>query len=147
MVGVGGRLWSWQGKVRMWSYLDPLALLIETGAGHKYPLSIGYVFVVVKFHLGSNQTAVSRRVTGSGVLGHEVSEKGKGCRCLSFCSMDSLLKQEQGITICYRLCTGVSWVKNQSGDEKDRLGRKGYHGGCGGTLMDLAEKSTNVVVF
>ena len=42
---------------------------------------------------------------------------------------------------------GVSWVKNQSGDEKDRLGRKGYHGGCGGTFMDLAGKSTNVVVF
>ena len=90
---------------------------------------------------------MSRRVTGSGVLGHAVSEKGKGCRCLSFCSMGLLFKQEQRITICYRLCTGVSWVKNQSGDEKDRLGRKGYHGGCGGTFMDLAGKSTNVVVF
>ena len=41
----------------MWSYFDPLELLIETGAGHKYPLSIGLVFVVVKFHLGSNQTS------------------------------------------------------------------------------------------
>ena len=28
----------------MWSYFDPLELLIETGAGHKYPLSIGEVF-------------------------------------------------------------------------------------------------------
>ena len=61
--------------------------------------------------------------------------------------MGSLFKQEQGITICSRLCTGVSWIKNQTRDEKDRLGRKGYHGGCGGTFMDLAGKSTNVVVF
>ena len=56
--------------------------------------------------------------------------------------MGSLFKQEQGITIFYRLCTGVSWVKNQSGDETDRLGRKGYHGGCGEKCMDLAGKIT-----
>ena len=61
--------------------------------------------------------------------------------------MGSLLKQEQGITICYRLFTGFSWVKNQPGDETDRLGPKGYHGGCGGKCMDLTGKSTNVVVF
>ena len=61
--------------------------------------------------------------------------------------MGSLFKQEQGITIFYGLCTGVSWVKNQLGAETDRLGPKGYHGGCGGKCMDLAGKSTNVVVF
>ena len=104
-------------------------------------------FSVSKFHPGSNQTAGSRRVTGSGVLGHAVFEKGKGCRCLSFCPMSSLFKQEQDITICYWLCTGVSWVKNQARDETDRLGPIGYHGGCGGKCMDLAGKSTNVVVF
>ena len=95
----------------------------------------------------STKTSMVRKVTLAGVLGQAVFEKGNGCRCLSFGSMGSLFKQEQGITIFYRLCTGVSWVKNQSGDEKDRLGRKGYHGGCGGTFMDLAGKSTNVVVF
>ena len=90
---------------------------------------------------------MSRRVTGSGVLGHAVSEKGKGCRCLSFCFMGSLFNQEQGITIFYRLCTGVSWVNNQARDETDHLGVKGYHGGCGVKCMDLAGKSTNIVVF
>ena len=84
---------------------------------------------------------MSRRVTGSGVLGHAVSEKGKGCRCLSFCSMGSLFKQEQGITIFYRLCTGVSWVKNQSGDEKVRQGRKDYHGGCGGGVYGFGREN------
>ena len=41
LVGVGRSVWIWQGKERIWSYFNPLELLIETGAGHKYPLSIG----------------------------------------------------------------------------------------------------------
>ena len=79
--------------------------------------------------------------------GSAVFEKGNWYKCLSFCSTGTLFEQEQGITICYRLCTGVSWAKYQSEDEKVRLGRKDYHGGCGGKCMDLAGKSTNVVVF
>ena len=74
-------------------------------------------------------------------------EKGNWYKCLSFCSMGSLFKQEQDITIFYRICAGVSWVQKQPGDETDRLGVNGYHGGCGGKCMDLAGKSTNVVVF
>ena len=54
--------------------------------------------------------------------------------------MGSLFKQEQGITICYRLCTGVSWVKNRLGDEKGRLGQKGYHGGCGGKVYGFGRE-------
>ena len=84
--------------------------------------------------MGSNQTAGSRRVTVSGVLGSTVFEKGNEYNCLSFCSMGSLFKQEQDFTIFYRICAGVSWVQNQPGDETDRLDRKGYHGGCGGRL-------------
>ena len=61
--------------------------------------------------------------------------------------MGSLFEQEQGIIILYRSCTGVSLIKNRPGDETDRLGPKGYHGGCGGKCMDLTGKSTNVVVF
>ena len=97
--------------------------------------------------MGSNQTAGSRRVTVSGVLGSTVFEKGKWYKCLSFCFMGSPFKQEQGINICYRLCTWMSWVMHQSGAENDRLGRKGYLGGCGEKCMDLAGKSTNVVLF
>ena len=72
------------------------------------------------------------------MLGHEVFEKGKGCRCLSFCSTGSLFEQQQDIIICYRLCTGVSWIKNQPGDETGHQGPKGNHGGCGVKCMDLA---------
>lgn len=49
-----------------------------------------------------------------------------------------LFKQEQGITICYRLCSGVFRVKYKPGVETDRLGPKGYRGGCGGKCMGLA---------
>ena len=41
MAGAGESVWIWQEKVRMWSCFDPLKPFIETGARHKYLLSIG----------------------------------------------------------------------------------------------------------
>ena len=66
---------------------------------------------------------------------------------MSVGSTGSLFKQDNFISIYYRLCTEDSWVKNQARDETDRLGVKGYHGGCVGKCMDWAGKSTKVVVF
>ena len=56
-------------------------------------------------------------------------EQGKGYTCLSFCRLEVQFRQDQGITIFYRLGRGFMGQIVLSGDQEDRQGLKRYHGG------------------
>ena len=65
----------------------------------------------------------------AGVGGSAGFEQEKGRSACVFIRLRSLLKLEHGITIFYRLGRGFLGQKVLQGDQKDRQGRKSYHGG------------------
>ena len=74
-------------------------------------------------------------------------EQGKGYTCLSYCRLEVQFRQDQGITIFYRLGMGFMGQIVLSGDQEDRQGPKRYHGGGWGQCRVLAGKGTKWLSF
>ena len=67
-------------------------------------------------------------------------EQGKGYTCLSFCRLEAQFRQDQGITIFYRLGRGF-WVKSfYRVTKKTFRVRKGTMAGGGGSAGFEQEK-------
>ena len=88
----------------------------------------------------TRKTVRVRKGTMAGGGGGTGLEQGKGYTCLSFCRLEAQFRQEQGITIFYRLGRGLMGQIVLSGDQEDRQGPKRYHGGGGGSAGFEQEK-------
>ena len=77
---------------------------MQTGPGHYYLLSIGYGGFMGQIVLSGDQEDRQgpKRYHGGGGGGTGF-EQGKGYTCLSFCRLEAQFRQDQGITISYRL--------------------------------------------
>ena len=88
-----------------------------------------FFFFVKSFYRVTRKTVRVRKGTMAGGGGGTGLEQGKGYTCLSFSRLEVQFRQDQGITIFYRLGRGFMGQIVLSGDQEDRQGPKRYHGG------------------
>ena len=67
---------------------------------------LGRVFIGQTVQPGTKKTVRVRNVTMAGGGGSAGFKQGMGCMCFTFGPLESRFKQEQGITIFYRLVRG-----------------------------------------
>ena len=95
----------------------------------QYSIDLVWGLWVKSFYRVTKKTVRVRKGTMAGGGGSAGFEQEKGFKCFSFCSLEACFKQEQGITILYRLDRFFFGQIVLPGDQEDRQGPKRCLGG------------------